>query len=309
MGKQTLAIKEQIVKTVVKSGNGGAVWVPKDWLGEEVVVILPEKPKFDVRERIIHLLEPYLKDIISVGLYGSYARNEQTKDSDVDVLVLTKDKRIKLDFKPRNSKNFGSRNQENRRFSGPGNRRISLESKDFLGEEKIEITSFPIDTFKRAIEKYPGIYYQMVQEAEPLINAYVIEELKHIKISKESFKEYLKETGEHLKSNKELWELDALDTKYLKSYSVLYSSLLRLRTLFIIKCILKKDTFSNKKFKNWVISQDLSLKEFEDCYKAYRLIRDNESTKGLRIKIGVAEKILNILEKELRELEAQIYGK
>ena len=47
-----LAVREQIVKTVVKSGNGGAVWVPKDWLGQEVVVILPQKPKLEVKEKI-----------------------------------------------------------------------------------------------------------------------------------------------------------------------------------------------------------------------------------------------------------------
>ena len=34
MEMQKLAVKEQIVKTVVKSGNGGAVWVPKGWLGK-----------------------------------------------------------------------------------------------------------------------------------------------------------------------------------------------------------------------------------------------------------------------------------
>lgn len=272
---QKLAVKEQIIKTVVKSGNGGAVWVPKDWLGEEVVVILPEKPKLELREKIVHLLEPYLKDIISVGIYGSYARNEQTKDSDVDVLVITKDKSIKLGFK----------------------------------EEKLDIVSFPIDKFRIAIQKHPTIYYQMVQEAEPLISAYVFEELKNAKIGKESFKNYLKETKEHIKSNRELLELDKIDNIYLKSYSVLYSSILRLRGLFIVKCILKKDSFSNKRFKNWLVSKSLNRSEFEDCYKAYRLIRDNEDTKSLRIKIDVAEKALNILEKELRLLEAQINGK
>ncbi len=195
MELQKLAVKEQIVKTVVKSGNGGAVWVPKDWLGQEVVVILPEKPKFGLKEKIIHLLEPYLKDIISVGIYGSYARNEHTKDSDVDVLVITKDKRIKVDFK----------------------------------EQKLDIISFPIDKFRIAIQKYPTIYYQMVQEAEPLINAYVLEELKNIKINKENFKDYLKETEEHIKSNKELLELDKMGNIYLESYSVIYSSMLRLR--------------------------------------------------------------------------------
>lgn len=272
---QKLAIKEQIVKTVVKSGNGGAVWVPKDWLGEEVVIILPEKPKLGLRGKIIHLLEPYLKDIISVGIYGSYARNEQTKDSDIDVLVITKDKNIKLNFK----------------------------------EKKLEIASFPIDKLKKAIEKYPTIYYQIVQEAEPIINSYVFEELKNVKINKGSFKGYLKETEEHLKSNKEFLELDKIDDTYLKSYSVLYSAMLRLRGLFIIKSILKKDKFLNKKFKNWLISQDLTPHEFEDSYRAYRLIRDNKNTKGLLTKLSIAEKVLNILEKELKLLEAQIYGK
>ena len=271
MELQKLAVREQIVKTVVKSGNGGAVWVPKDWLGQEVVVILPEKPKLDLKEKIIHLLEPYLKDIISVGIYGSYARNEQTKDSDADVLVITQDKRIKLDFKG----------------------------------EKLDIVSFPIGKFRTAIQKYPAIYCQMVQEAEPLINAHVLEELKNIKPSKESFKNYLKETKEHIKSNIELLELDKIDNIYVKSYSVIYSSMLRLRGLFIIKCILEKGNFSNKKFKNWLEAKGLNRREYGDCYMAYRFVRDNEKIK-IKIKIQVAEKLINILENELNLLEAQI---
>lgn len=270
-----IPVREQIVKTVVKSGNGGAVWVPKDWLGQEVVVILPEKPKLKPKERIVHLLEPYLKDIISVGIYGSYARSEQTKDSDMDVLVITRDKKLKLEFK----------------------------------EEKIEIISFPIDKLKLAIEKYPTMYYQVVLEAEPLINAYVLEELKNIKISREKFKGYLKETKEHIRSNRELLELDKIDNTYLKSYSVLYSSMLRLRGIFIMKCILEKNKFSNKKFKNWLVSKGLGNNEYGDCYTAYRLVRDNEAIKSIRIKLEVAEKMLSILEKELNLLEEQIYDK
>ena len=272
---QKLAVREQIVKTVVKSGNGGAVWVPKDWLGQEVVVILPEKPKFGLKEKIVHLLEPYLKDIVSVGIYGSYARGEQTKDSDVDVLVVTKDKKLKLELK----------------------------------EKKLEVTSFQIDKLKLAIKKYPTIYYQMVQEAEPLINAHVLEELKTVKINKEGFKNYLNETKEHIKSSMEFLELDKIDGAYLKSYSVIYSSMLRLRGIFIIRCILGKSKFSNKKFKNWLCAKGLNRIEYEDCYKAYRLVRDNEDTKSLKIKVQVAEKLTNILKNELNLLEAQIHGK
>lgn len=272
---QKIDVKEQIVKTVVKSGNGGAVWVPKDWLGREVIVILPEKPKLELKQKVIHLLEPYLEDIISVGIYGSYARNEQTKDSDVDVLVITKDKNLRLSFK----------------------------------EEKIDIVSFPIEKFRKAIEMYPIIYYQIVQEAEPLINAYVLEELKNIKISKENFKEYIKDTREHMQSSRELIGLDKIDSAYLKSYSVLYSAILRLRGLFIMKCILKNNKFSNMKFKKWVIGLGLNKQEFEDFYNVYRQLRDNKSAKNPAIKIDIAEKLLAILEKELKLLEALIRGK
>src|SRR3989338_4520461 len=117
---QRLLVKEQLVKQVVKSGNGGAVWVPKKWLGQEVVIILPQKPKLELRENIIHLLEPYLRDIISVFIYGSYARHEETKDSDIDVMVVT-EKPVKISIK----------------------------------EPKLEITAFELEKFKKAIEKYP----------------------------------------------------------------------------------------------------------------------------------------------------------
>ncbi len=267
-----LSIREQIVKTVVKSGNGGAVWVPKDWLGQEVVVILPQKPELEIKEKIIHLLEPYLKDITSVFIYGSYARKEQTKESDVDVMVITKDKDVKVNFK----------------------------------EPKLEITVFELEKFRNAIEKYPVLYYQIVQEAEPLINAYILDELKNIKIDYGNFKNYLKETKDHIRSNKELLELDKLDDNFVKSYSAIYSTVLRLKGIFIVKCILDKSKFSNKLFKRWMNSEGINGSEFIEFYGVYRDIRDNKNIKNVQIKISSAEKLLNILEKELNALEDKI---
>ncbi|PIN68849.1 hypothetical protein COV93_07725 [Candidatus Woesearchaeota archaeon CG11_big_fil_rev_8_21_14_0_20_43_8] len=47
MGSKTilkeLEVKEIIRKDVKASGNGGAVWVPRRWLGQNVIVILPRK--------------------------------------------------------------------------------------------------------------------------------------------------------------------------------------------------------------------------------------------------------------------------
>lgn len=262
-----LAIKEQIVKTVVKSGNGGAVWVPRSWLGEEVVVILPQKPKLRIKERIINSLEPHLKDIISVSIYGSYARKEQTKESDVDVLVITKDKTLALEIKG------------------------------------MDVMSIPLEKLKNSIEKYPAMYYQIIQESEPLINSSVMDELKKIKISKENFSDFLKDTKAYIKTNVEFLELDKLDGGYVESHSVLYSTMLRLRGVFILKCILQKNAFSNKNFKKWVVEQGVSDSEFEDSYRAYRLVRDKKLIGNLKIRIDTAEKLIKILKRQIASLE------
>lgn len=272
---QKLAVKEQLVKTVVKSGNGGAVWVPKNWLGQEVVVILPDKPKLGLRERIVHLLEPYLRNLIAVFIYGSYARHEETEESDIDVMVITKNKDIKIEIK----------------------------------EPNLEITVFGLDKFREAIEKHPVMYYQIVREAEPLINVYILDELKNIKISKENFKNYLIETEEHIKSNKELLELDKLDGEYVKSYSALYSIMLRLRGIFIINCILNKEKFSNKSLQKWLLQKGIKNQEFEQFYLVYRMVRGNKNIDNIKIKIFVVEKLLGILIKETNLAEAKLYGK
>lgn len=265
------AIKEQIVKTVVKSGNGGAVWVPKNWLGEEVIVTLPEKPKLSLKEEILRILTPYFKDIIAVFIYGSYARHEQTADSDIDVLVIARKK-------------------------------FSIHVK----KEKIELQVVQLDKLKNTIIKNP-VYYQIIREAEPIINSQLLEELKNIKIDFKKFKWFIETTKEHIKSNKELVELDKLDNKYLSSYSVLYSTILRLRAVFIIKCIMRNKEFSNKSFKKWILNYKVAKSDYENVYKIYKAVRDNTKIKDIKIEIPLAEKLLNILIKEIKILEEKIW--
>src|SRR3989338_2250423 len=102
---QNLIIKEQIRKKVARSGNGGAVWVPKDWLGEEIIVTRIKTPKLSLEEELINVLLPYLKDICGIFLYGSYARKDETKNSDIDILVIGKNK-IKIGNTKRFDINF-----------------------------------------------------------------------------------------------------------------------------------------------------------------------------------------------------------
>lgn len=272
MAKQQLIAKEQLVKRVVPSGNGGAVWVPKSWLGEEVVVILPDKPKQGINERVFRVLEPHLKNILSISIYGSYARNEATEDSDIDVLAITTNKQFTLT----------------------------------IPEENMEILALPLEKMKEAIQKYPTQYYQIIHEAQPLLNALLLEELQKVPLQKKRFLAYLKETKEHIQSNKEFIELDALDGTFLNSFSVLYSLLLRLRGIFIAQCLLEAVPFSNKQFKIWFCKKGFTEKEFDMCYAVYRRIRDNKSIEKIKIKLSTAEKIVHLLEDEIKELERKI---
>ena len=204
---------------------------------------------------------------MAVGIYGSHARHEQTKDSDIDVLVITKDKlRLK--------------------------------------KQGLDIMSMTAEQFEKAIVKYPVMYYQIAQEVQPLINSSVLDTFKSVPLKKESFKAYIKETEEHLQSSRELLELDKLDGTVLKSYSVVYSALLRLRGLFIISCFLEKKAFTNKKFKEWTVSN--GLEHFDKLYEIYRLVRDNKKI-TVSIELPQVERLLSIVERMLNTLKERIW--
>ncbi len=264
---KNLLVHEQVVKTVVRSGNGGAVWVPKGWLGEEVTVILPKKPRLGIKERIFHALEPHLKDVVAVALYGSYARGENTGQSDVDVLVIT------------------------------GNKPLHILSKG------LDILAIPAASLKKNIENHPAVFYQMLRESVPLINASAFEEFKKIRVTRENFMRYLSDTKDHVKSSEELLALDALGGAYITSFSILYSVMLRLKGLFIAKCILGREPFSNKKFKAWIINQGITEQEYEDSHAIYRIVRDGSTSKVPRVTTQAATRLLALLKKQVRSFE------
>ncbi len=265
-----LVIKEQLRKTVVKSGNGGAVWVPRAWLGEEVVVILPEppkQPKQTARQKVMHILEPYLKDISAAFIYGSHSRHEATEQSDIDVMVITRGTTMPIKAK----------------------------------EKNIEITVLDEDKARSAIQKQPAMFWQMFQEADPLFNAPLIEELKKTAPSKEGIKEYLQDTREYLKTNKIFLDLDALDGECVTSYGAIYSLILRLRGIYALCCYLEKKKYSNKEFKRWLQESDITADDVEKLYATYQAERDDQKVKT-QIPIAVARKLVKLTKNELDKL-------
>ena len=253
--------QEQLIRQVTEIGNGAHIFAPKEWTNEKVLIVRLEKKS--IKEKILEMLYPHLDKIITVLLYGSHGRNEADEDSDIDVLVIAKDK-FKLNKKM--------------------NIEFTVISEDFLNS---------------AIKINPIMMYSIFREAKALINQSYLEKLKKIKINLGLFKPFIKSTKESIKSSEEIIELDKKTGKT-ASNSIIYSLILRLRGIFIIHQLLKNKTYSNVLFKKWIT--DNCKINYNELYEIYRIVRAEKKVKD-KISIENAEILLKFLKEELKKLE------
>ncbi|MFH1248942.1 MAG: DUF2080 family transposase-associated protein [archaeon] len=255
---------EAIIKDAIKVGNSAGILLPKSWEGGKVKAVLIEEP-LNIKWEVLRILEPYLKDIIAVFLYGSYAREEHDKKSDVDVLVVA-------------------------------NRKIDIPKKS-----RFDITVITEDKTGKMRDNDPIFFYSLLREAKPIINASFLLSLKKEEPRASYFRNFIESTKRMIKMNKEFIELDKLDGELLESTSVIYSIILRLRGVFIINLILEKKEYSNTLFKNWIKNNAAGI-EYDKIYNIYRAIRDKKEPEE-EGKIKDVEMLLHLLEKEISKLE------
>ncbi len=263
---KTISVKEEIEKEVVRFGNGSIVYTPKKWIGKKVLVVLEEKP-LDIEGETMEILKPYFSGIQGVFLYGSFARKEQTQESDIDLLVIS-DK--KIDLKRKGRFDF-----------------LVKSKKDFIEEMKKDSTLF---------------LHQILKEAKPVFNENLLEELKKEEI-KPDFKGFFSSTLTAFKNIKDLLEAEKkMNTKYLDSTVVVYSLVLRLRGLYLIQCFKKNKEFSNKKFREMLKGHRFSEKTAEEFLIVYRVERDEKKVSG-KILLEDAEKLFETAKIEFLKTE------
>ena len=254
--------KEEI-RNAIRWGNSAGVLLPKNWAGQQVKVILIDRT-LQIKKEVLIMLENYLEDIIGIYLVGSYARNEQEEDSDIDIIAISK----------------------------------NIKKEVISGKYSISIT--PLKSLKRTIEKNPILVLPRLNEAKVIINSSLLEELKSIKTAKISFKNFIEETKRIIKISNGFIKIDKEQKReYLDSISIVYSLILRLRGVFLIKYLIEKKNYSKKEFSSW-LKKELSQEEFEKSYNIYKSIRDEKKVNE-KIKIEIAEKLLNILKKEINK--------
>jgi predicted nucleotidyltransferase len=245
--------QKEIYRIATASGNSSHVILPKDWEGHKILLT---RVDIEPKEAIMNLLSPYLKDIIGIYLYGSYARKENKEGSDIDVIVIT-------------------------------NKKIKVEKKKPF--DLIQIERDKINTFKRI---NPVLFYSFVFESESIINNSFLEDLRKEQINKDFFKEFFNDTNRVISINQELLELDKSQNQEYTDNNLIYSLILRLRAVYIIETLLKREKFSNNFFLKFL--RNNLVHNPDKYYEVYQNIRNDKKIEK-KITIGEAEKLLNLL--------------
>jgi len=255
------------IKKAIKAGNSSAVILPRAWLNKEVRIELAKKTHDLILQDVLDILKGYipLKSIIGIYLVGSYARGEEDENSDIDLLVIT--------------------DNIDKEMISEGSYNLLIVSYQLL-HQKLKKDLFPIG--------------QMIKEAMPLINGNYIKDIK-IKVTKENVRWYLDTTEEKLAIIKRyIKNAKAKKTKHLTD-KIAYTLILRVRTLEIIKKLIKNKDYSKKEF----IKLIRNISKGNNAYERYLSVKNNSDEKN-RLILEEAESLYEYLEKDLRKVKKSV---
>jgi predicted nucleotidyltransferase len=253
----------KIIKKVIDIGNGAAVYVPKEYSGKRVIVILPEKVN-EIKRRVIEKLTDYMENIIGIYLFGSYARGENHTLSDIDVLIITKDE--------------------------------AKELKSLF--EDVDVRVITLEKLKKSIVNLPAITLPILKEAKTIINPLLLEDLKNSKINYKNFKWNFDDIKRTIKLIETFIETDEKDI----ALSHIYSLIMRARICYMIQGLIENKKFSNEGLRNELIKKGLDEKKYNNYYEIYQKVRDGEEVEG-KINKEEIMKFINLINKYVLELE------
>lgn len=256
---------ENLVKDAVRVGNSAGVLLPKEWLGGKVEVSLVERP-MDIRQEIFRILEPILDDVIGIYLTGSYARNEQEPDSDIDVLVAT-----------------GNTN--------------AVKSKG-----RFHIIVLSLGRIKEELKKNIITILPLIREAKALLNKQLLEELKKAKATKQGLRWHIDTSKSALRIVKGLLDLETGEV--IGSKAIIYSLILRLREVYIADCLLKNKNYSTRQFRE-LLDKILDKGIVKELMLAYKAERDKKRGVKCRIRKESIEKLYDLVEDMLHKQEKE----
>lgn len=247
---------ETIVKQAREVGTSAGVLLPRSWLDKQVVVTLFSPSKEEIAKDIMEILvkKDLNEGVKGIYLFGSYARGEQDSESDIDVLIIT---------------------QKINKLINYGNYEIMLVSEENFSKNLASNLS----------------YLSIMKEIKVVMNRELIEKYS-LKKQKLNLRKLLIEIEKIIKINKEMVELCRERNKKIPD-GMIYSIVLRLRELYLIKCLI-----SNKKY----YKKDFIKIVGEKIHLAYSRVKKDE--KELEdVFPDEAKKLLDLSEKWLKEIK------
>lgn len=215
----------ELIKNTIRVGNSAGVLLPKEFLNTQVKIVLqPLNIEKDILE--ILLEEGILKNVSGCYLIGSYARKEQTIESDIDVLVIT-DKINKI-----------------------------------INRGKYDLTCVSMEEVERQLEENILPVLPMIKEAKAIINEGLIKNYVNSPLTKKNIKWHIDTTKSAMKMVKSFIEL-AEDAGGKVGDAAAYSLILRLRTIYIIDCLKKAKMWKKEEFLRLVKKISGSLVVYE----------------------------------------------
>ncbi len=252
---------QNIIKKTREVGTSAGVLLPRKWLNKQVVVTLLSPSVEEIAKDVFDILikENLNDEIKGIYLVGSYSREDYDQDSDVDILVLT--------------------NRINK----------------LIRQGVYDILLVSEDNFSKNLFRSLN-YLSMLKEIKVIMNKELIEEyLKRIskeRLDLKHFRKNLTEIEKIIKINKETVKICEEMKKNIPD-GIVYSTVLRLRELYLIKCLLADKGYSRNEFVKIV---------GEKIYSAYlRIKRDEKELNNLSP--NEIKSLLDLSEKWLRELK------
>ena len=252
------------IKKAVKAGNSSAVILPRAWLNKEVRIELVKKSHESILIDTINIIKKYLslESVIGIYLVGSYARGEEDENSDIDLLVVT--------------------SNIDKEIINEGIYNVSIISKELL-KENLSRDLFPIG--------------QMIKEAKPLLNYEYLNSI-NVEVTKNNIRWYVDTTQIKLDLIKKVLDKYKKNNRDYVSDSVAYTLILRLRTMEIIKKMIKNKDYSKKDF----ISKINNISRSPNAYEGYLAVKNNLKKKN-RVSLEESEKLYEYLKEELASVK------
>jgi len=255
-----MMIENEMVKPIIRVGNSAGVLLPRAWLHGKARVLLIEE-KLNPEREIFDILSDYLGDIKSLAIVGSYARGEQTAESDVDVLAIT-------------------------HFT---NSRIKLGKYDIIliSEGKL----------KDALDDNILPLLPMLREAKPLINKEFIDRYSKEIVTKKNLSFHFETTKSAMSV---VWADIELKREQGKKYvedASAYSLILRLRELYIVECLLRNKKWSKREFLRLIKKVAGNIV----AYNGYLRVKDNKKKGIASLLLEEAQRIYEYIIDGIKE--------